>query len=73
MARLAAGRGNEFYLDQFLFHLNAERIRFISASGRKAIADYLEELLESMPDEIENCMATDDLLSKIIELRENVV
>ena len=71
MARLAAGRGDEFYLEQFLFHLNKERIRSISRSGRKAIADYLEELLELMPEEIENSMTTDDLLAKIVELRKN--
>ena len=68
LARLAAGRGDEYYLDQFLFHLNEGRITSMSASARIAVANFLRELIDVMPDEIDNSLDTDELLRRIDQL-----
>ena len=70
LARLAAEPADEYYLDQFLFHLNEERIDGLSNLQRSLLAQFLEELLDHMPDEIENNLDTDETLTMIIRLRD---
>ena len=69
LARLSTGTGDDYYLDQFLFHLNAERVEKLSAPEREALAEFLEALVESMPDEIESNLDSDGILSCIESLR----
>lgn len=51
LARLALGRGSEYYLEQFLFHLNAERVQHLTQSQRVAVAGFLEHLAATRLDE----------------------
>ena len=67
--RLACGKGDEYYLSQFLFHLNQERIHALSHSEREAIAVFLEELADQIPSEIEQNRDADSLLNRIVQLR----
>ena len=69
MARLACGVGDEYYLDQLLFHLNSERIQQLNHTERSALAHFLEALTQTMPDEIDANLDADPLLEKITFLR----
>ena len=69
LIRLACGRGDEYYLDSFLFHLNTERTSQLSRSEREALATFLEDLMATMPKEIELNCDGDLLLERIIQLR----
>lgn len=71
LARLATRSADEYYLDQFLFHLNDERIDALSGPQRSLLAKFLEELLDHMPDEIDNNLDTEIALNLIIRLRLN--
>jgi hypothetical protein len=53
LARLALGSGNDWYLDQFLFHLNEDRVETFSPAQRAAVLGLLEHILETMFDEAE--------------------
>ena len=70
LARLACGTGDEDYLDQVLFHLNADRIQELEPEERRMLAEFLEELVDRMADEIENCRDTDPLLERVTRLRQ---
>ena len=70
-ARLSAGTGDDYYLGQFLFHLNADRIGALDESERCAIADFLEELTDFIPEEIDLNLDADDILARITELRSS--
>lgn len=61
LARLAAGRGKEYYLDQFLFHLESGRIDDLDMRQCRALEDLLDSLYETMVGEIENNMDGDAL------------
>jgi hypothetical protein len=54
LARLALGRGQEYYLDQFLTHLRwpPERIGEMTAEQRTAVRRLLEYLFETRLDEL---------------------
>lgn len=65
LARLSLGRGDGYYLSQFLFHLNPERISALRETECQALADFLEHLMETMPEEIEENLDSDDLLARI--------
>ena len=69
MTRLACGVGDNYYLDQFLFHLNNERVGLLSTQERCVLAGFLESLIELMPDEIERNLDTDVVLERILCLR----
>jgi len=71
LARLATKPDDEYYLDQFLFHLNDERIDALTDPQRSLLAKFLEELLDHMPDEIDNNLDADETLRTIIRLRLN--
>lgn len=68
-ARLSAGTGDDYYLGQFLFHLNTNRIEALDQSERRAIAAFLEELTDLIPEEIDLNLDADDILARITELR----
>lgn len=55
-ARLALGRGDDYYLDQFLFHLESGRIACLDTQQCRTIADLLDHLYETMGGEIEDNM-----------------
>jgi hypothetical protein len=47
LARLAFGRsGEDYYLTQFLFHLNEERVQAMSGEQRAVVLELLEHLRE---------------------------
>ena len=72
LARLCCGKGDEYYLGQFLFHLNDQRVGELAAGERAVIADFLEDLLEQMPDEIDANLDTDSLFRRIEQLRQEL-
>lgn len=51
LARLALGRAPDYYLDQFLFHLNADRIEKLAANQREALREFLEHIAASRVDD----------------------
>ncbi len=67
LVRLAInGKDNEYYIDQFLFHLtqNSSRLPF-SPEQALFIVKVLEYLLENKAEEIESNMDDDELLNAI--------
>ncbi len=52
LARLACGTGPDYYLDQFLFHLNRDRIAAMNEAQRKSVQSLLATLLDARADEI---------------------
>lgn len=70
LTRLACIDGDEYYLDQFLFHLNRERIDRLAPQEREAVADFLEELTDRMPQVIEENLDSDAILDRIAWLRD---
>ncbi len=73
LARLATGRDNQYYLGQFLFHLNQDRINDLPDNARKSLKAFLESLVNEMPEEIEANYDSDEILNKITELGVNGV
>jgi len=69
LARLSCGKGDDYYLGQFLFHLNQTRIGQLSIAERRMLADFLEELVATMPEEIESNLDSDDVSTCIDRLR----
>jgi hypothetical protein len=56
LARLALGRGTDFYLGQFLFHLSPDRIKAFDLKQREAVLAFLEYVRDNMREEVEaNC------------------
>lgn len=56
LARLALGQGADFYLDQFLFHLNSGRIKTFNQQQHDAILAFLVYIRDTMRAEVEaNC------------------
>lgn len=53
LVRLALGRGPDFYLGQFLFHLNPDRIKAFNREQRAAVLAFLEYVRDTMPEEVE--------------------
>ena len=51
MARLATGRGDSYYLDQFLFHLGTRRLVLFSREQRELLEDFLWHLLALFADD----------------------
>jgi hypothetical protein len=66
-ARLALGRGDDYYLDQFLFHLESGRIEVLDLAQCGAISPLLDHLYETMSDEIEKNM-DDKTLGRVMDL-----
>ena len=71
LARLSLGTGDQYYLGQFLFHLNPDRIREFTRPEASAVADFLEALVESIPEEIDCNLDSDGVLACIENLRAN--
>lgn len=61
LARLALGSGEDYYLDQFLFHLESGRIDALNPGQARAVAILLDYGRETMADEIEDEMNTAEL------------
>lgn len=55
-ARLALGRGEDYYLNQFLFHLESGRINSLNRAQCQAVAALLDHLYETNTTEIEEDM-----------------
>ena len=70
-ARLSCGKGDDYYLGQFLFHLNSGRISELSQAERTAVADFLEELADCISEEIDQNLDADDMLDRITRLRRS--
>jgi hypothetical protein len=66
-ARLALGRGDGYYLDQFLFHLESGRVACLNEEQCRAVANLLDHLYETMADEIDGDM-DDKVLGHVMDL-----
>lgn len=66
-ARLVLGRGDDYYLDQFLFHLESGRVSCLNEEQCRAIAALLDHLYETRSDEIEDNM-DDKVLGHVMDL-----
>lgn len=69
LARLALGRGEQWYLGQFLCHLDARRIAGFSSEQRAAVLALLEHIRETMSDEVESSLDGEELKAAIYRLR----
>jgi hypothetical protein len=67
LARLALGRGDDYYLDQFLYHLESGRIEGLDSAQCEATGALLDHLYETMADEIEDNM-DDKALGHVMDL-----
>ena len=68
-ARLAQGRGDGYYLDEFLFHLESGRINCLDAEQCRALSALLDYLYETMAGEIEGNM-DDKVLGHVMDMLE---
>jgi hypothetical protein len=68
LARLALGTGERYYLSQFLFHLNRERIAAFSAEQRAAVRDLLIHIRDTMAQEVDAEGDIQDLETRIADL-----
>jgi hypothetical protein len=69
LARLSRGKGDDYYLSQFLFHLNESRVQELEKDECDLLADFLEDLVVAMPEEIEDNLDADELLGRVVCLR----
>lgn len=69
LARLALGRGEDYYLDQFLFQLESGRIDSLDRAQCQAVAALLDQLYETNSTEIEENM-DDKALGHVMDLLE---
>jgi hypothetical protein len=67
--RLALGRGDDYYLDQFLFHLESGRVECLNEEQCRAIAALLDHLYETRAGEIDDHM-DDKVLGHVMDLLE---
>ena len=67
LARLAFAREN-FYLGQFLFHLDNERIASFSAAQRNAVRDFLKFVRDRALDELGCGIESNDFLNEGTEI-----
>ncbi len=70
LARLAMGRGDRYYLDQFMFHLESFQIDGFDTVQTQAILNLLWFLFETMPEEIESTPWDELTLGRVIEKLE---
>jgi hypothetical protein len=70
MARLALGKGEEYYLDQFLFHLDSGRVDELNSVQKSALVDFLWFVYESMPEEIDSKHLGDVEWARVIDKLE---
>lgn len=66
-ARLTLGRGDDYYLDQFLFHLESGRVACLDEEQCRAAADLLDYLYETKSDEIDD-YKDDKALGHVMDL-----
>lgn len=66
-ARLSLGVGEEYYLDQFLFHLESGRIDSLNAEQRRALSTLMDHLYETMAGEIEG-NSDDKVVGHVMDL-----
>jgi len=69
LARLAMGRGEDYYLDQFLSHLESGRIDSLDSGQCRAVATLLDHLYKTNSKEIEDNM-DDKVLGHVMDLLE---
>lgn len=65
--RLVLRQGDDYYLDQFLFHLESGRIACLNAEQCRAIAALLDHLYETRAAEIDDNM-DDKVLGHVMDL-----
>jgi len=63
-----ASINDEFYFEQFLFHLNADGpqntyYKSCCTAQRRFLADFIEFMINNYPNQIENSLCTDEALS----------
>lgn len=67
LAELAMGQGDAYYLDQFVFHLNADRIGSFNDKQRLAVHDFLKYLQTEFTKELSIESLTRYDLAQLIE------
>jgi hypothetical protein len=70
LARLALGRGEAYYLGQFLFHLRSGRVAELTAEQRAAVLALLEYVDATMRDELDGSLdreALDEVMLALLE------
>jgi len=70
LARLVLGRGDDFYLDSFLFHLEYRQVDAFNPPQCRALLNLLWHAYESLNSEIENMAFGDCDLSRVIDKLE---
>jgi hypothetical protein len=70
LVRLALGKGENYYLDQFLFHLESGRIDEMDSDQKAALAVFLWFVYESMSDEVALNPPGDVDLARVIDKLE---
>ncbi len=70
LARLAMGKGDSYYLDQFMFHLESFQIDEFNPAQSQAVLNLLWFLFETMPEEIESSVWDELTLGRVIEKLE---
>jgi hypothetical protein len=69
LARIALAREN-FYLGQFLFHLNHERLSSLNAAQRHAVRNLLEYIRDRAMAEMERDIKSNELQNEMMEMGE---
>jgi hypothetical protein len=70
LARLAFGKGDNYYLDSLLFHLESLQLDHFDKAQKEAVLNLLWFLYETMPDEIDKTVRGDCDMSRVIDKLE---
>lgn len=73
LAELAIGQGEEYYLDQFVFHLNSQRIEHFNDEQKRVVLNFLRHLREEFLVELSIETPTRFDLNRIIEALETTL
>ena len=68
LSRLALGIEDDYYLGQFLFHLDTEKTDGFNADQKRAVLDFLKFVRETMLEEADRNMHAADLVLTIDKL-----
>ncbi len=70
LVRMALEKGEESFLDQFLFHLDSGRIDEMNSEQKAVLADFFWFVYETMPEEVDSKHLGDVEWARVIEKLE---
>jgi hypothetical protein len=70
LVRLALGKGEEYYLDRLLFHLDSGRIDAMDSAQKSALVDFLWFVYEANPEEVDSKHLGDVEWARVIDKLE---